>query len=168
MLVVTTNFTNECNECWNVTHGRVLLSSHKIQQLKRHKALLRKLSNRSIPIKQRNIAIHSGSGFASLLPLLRGLIVAGISRLIKRKLLQKYTNNILKHEEKYQQIHLQNYLLMWNFNCYKQNNNFRPRVREPEQIKEISMDSTIQHMEEPQRSRLKRTLYHMSQVRRKH
>ena len=48
------------------------------------------------------------------------------------------------------------------FKLLQQNKNFRPRVREPEQTKEISMDSNIQHMEEPQRSRLKRTLYHMS------
>ena len=73
----------EC--CWNVTHGRASLSSHKIQQLKRHKTLLRKLSNSSIPIKQRKNAIQRGGGFASLLPLLLGPIVEGISRLIKGK-----------------------------------------------------------------------------------
>ena len=56
-----TNFTKAVTECcWNVTHGRAPLSSHKIQQLKLHKALLRKLSNRSIPIKQRKIAIQRG------------------------------------------------------------------------------------------------------------
>ena len=70
-----TKVVTEC--CWNVTHGRAPLSTHKIQQLKRHKALLRKLSSSSIPIKQR--------GFASLLPLLIGPIAAGISRLIKGK-----------------------------------------------------------------------------------
>ena len=80
------DFTKAVSECcWNVTHGRAPLSTHKIQQLKRHKALLRKLSNSSIPIKQRKIAIQRGSGFASLLPLLLGPIVAGISRLIKGK-----------------------------------------------------------------------------------
>ena len=80
------DFTKAVSECcWNVTHGRAPLSAHKIQQLKRHKALLRKLSNSSIPIKQRKIAIQRGSGFASLLPLLLGPIVAGISRLIKGK-----------------------------------------------------------------------------------
>ena len=78
------DFTKAVSECcWNVTHGRAPLSTHEIQQLKRHKALLRKLSNSSIPIKQRKIAIQRGSGFASLLPLLLGPIVAGISRLIK-------------------------------------------------------------------------------------
>ena len=36
------NFTKAVTEyCWNVTHGRAPLSSHKIQQVKRHKALLR-------------------------------------------------------------------------------------------------------------------------------
>ena len=80
------DFTNAVTECcWNVTHGRAPLSTQKIQQLKRHKALLRKLSNSSIPIEQRKIAIQRGSGFASLLPLLLGPIVAGISRLIKGK-----------------------------------------------------------------------------------
>ena len=80
------DFTKAVSECcWNVTYGRAPLSTHKIQQLKRHKALLRKLSNSSIPIKQRKIAIQRGSGFASLLPLLLGSIVAGISRLIKGK-----------------------------------------------------------------------------------
>ena len=35
------NFTKAVTECcWNVTHGRAPLSTHKIQQLKRHKALL--------------------------------------------------------------------------------------------------------------------------------
>ena len=48
------NFTKAVTECcWNVTHGRAPLSTHKIQQLKRHKALLRKLSNSSIPIKEK-------------------------------------------------------------------------------------------------------------------
>ena len=61
-----TKVVTEC--CWNVTHGGAPLSTHKIQQLKRHKALLRTLSNSSIPIKQRKIAIQRGSGFASLLP----------------------------------------------------------------------------------------------------
>ena len=79
------NFTKAVTECcWNVTHGP--LSSHKIQQLKQHKALLRKLSNSSIPIKQRNIAIQSRSGFASLLPLLLVPIVAGISRKMTTKI----------------------------------------------------------------------------------
>ena len=80
------NFTKAVTECcWNVTHWRAPLSTHKIQQLKRHKALLRKLSNSSIPIKQRKLAIQRGSGFVPLLPLLLGPIVAGISRLIKGK-----------------------------------------------------------------------------------
>ena len=80
------NFTKAVTECcWNVTHGTAPLSTHKIQQPKRHKALVRKLSNSFIPIKQRKIAIQRGSGFASLLPLLLGPIVARISRLIKGK-----------------------------------------------------------------------------------
>ena len=80
------NFTKTLTECyWNVTHGRAPFSTNKIQQLKRHNALLRKLSNSSIPIKQRKIAIQRGSGFASLLSLLLGPIVAGISRHIKGK-----------------------------------------------------------------------------------
>ena len=77
------NFTKAVTECcWNVTHGRAPLATHKIQQLKRHKPLLRKLSNSSIHLKQRKIAIQIGSGFASLLSLLLGPIVAGISILI--------------------------------------------------------------------------------------
>ena len=80
------NFTKTVIECcWNVTRGRAPLSTHKIQQLKRNHALLRKLSNSSIPIKQRKIAIQRGSGFVSLLPLLLDPIVAGISRLINGK-----------------------------------------------------------------------------------
>ena len=43
------------------------------------------------------------------------------------------------------------------------NKNLRPRVREPEQKKEISMDSTMHHMQEPQRARIKRTLDHMAE-----
>ena len=49
------------------------------------------------------------------------------------------------------------------FKLLQQNNNLRPRVREPEQKKEISMDSTMHHMQEPQRSRIKRTLDHMAE-----
>ena len=35
------------------------------------------------------------------------------------------------------------------FKLLQQNKNLRPRVREPEQKKEISMDSTMHHMQEP-------------------
>ena len=44
------------------------------------------------------------------------------------------------------------------FKLLQQNKNLRPRVREPEQKKEISMDSTMHHM---QRARIKRTLDHI-------
>ena len=71
--------------CCDPDFTKAVTECCKIQQLKRHKALLRKLSNSSIPIKQRKIAIQRGSGIASLLPLLLGPIVAGISRLIKGK-----------------------------------------------------------------------------------
>ena len=75
------NFTKAVTECcWNVTYGRAPISTHKIQQL-----TLRKLSDSSIAIQQRKIAIQRESGFATLLPLSLGLIVAGISRLIKGK-----------------------------------------------------------------------------------
>ena len=50
----------EC--CWNVTNGRVRLSPHKIRQLKRHKALMRKLSDRSVPVSQKRKVIQTGSG----------------------------------------------------------------------------------------------------------
>ena len=49
------------------------------------------------------------------------------------------------------------------FKLLQQNQNLRPRVREPEQKKEISMDSTMHHMQEPQRARIKRTLDHMAE-----
>ena len=49
------------------------------------------------------------------------------------------------------------------FKLFQQNKNLRPRVREPEQKKIISMDSTIHHMEEPQRAGVKHTLDHMSE-----
>ena len=49
------------------------------------------------------------------------------------------------------------------FKLLQQNKNLRPRVREPEQKKEISMDSTMHHMQEPQRARIKRTLDHMAE-----
>ena len=41
------------------------------------------------------------------------------------------------------------------FKLLQQNKNLRPRVREPEQKKEISMDSTMHHMQEPQRAQHK-------------
>ena len=124
------NFTKTVTECcWNVTHGRAPLSTHKIHQLKRHKALLRKLSNSSIPIKQGKNAIQRGSRFASLLPLLLGHIVAGLSRLIKENDYKNYTNpyrQIDSTRKKYQQIHLQNCLLMWNLNCYNKTRIYAP------------------------------------------
>ena len=56
------DFTRAVTECcWNVTHGRAPLSTHKMQQLKRHKALLRKLSSSSIPIKQRKLLFKEGA-----------------------------------------------------------------------------------------------------------
>ena len=47
------------------------------------------------------------------------------------------------------------------FKLLQQNKNLRPRVREPEQKKE--MGSTMHHMQEPQRARIKRTLDHMAE-----
>ena len=56
------DFTKAVSECcWNVTHGRAPLSTHKIQQLKRHKALLRKLSNSSIPINREKLLFKEGA-----------------------------------------------------------------------------------------------------------
>ena len=80
------NFTRAVGECcWNITNGRVALSPHKIRQLRKHKTLLRKLSDRSVPVSQKQKVIQTGSGFATLLPLLLGPILAGVSSLIKRK-----------------------------------------------------------------------------------
>lgn len=78
-----TRAVSEC--CWNITNGRVPLSPNKIKQLKRHKALLRKLSDKSVPLKQRRSVIQTGSGFASLLPLLIGPIITGVSSLLKKR-----------------------------------------------------------------------------------
>ena len=53
------NFTKAVSECyWNVTYGRVPLSTHKIQQLKRHKALLRKLSVEKWLSKDLSYTLH--------------------------------------------------------------------------------------------------------------
>ena len=80
------NFTKAITECcWNVTNGRTPLTENKVQQLKRHKTLLRKLSSSSVPLKQRTELIQTGSGFAALLPLLLGPIISGVTQLIKRK-----------------------------------------------------------------------------------
>ena len=49
------------------------------------------------------------------------------------------------------------------FKLLQQNKNLRPGVREPEQKKEISMDSTMHHMQEHQRAHIKRTLDHMDE-----
>ena len=49
------------------------------------------------------------------------------------------------------------------FKFLQHNKNLRPRVREPEQKKRISMDSTIYHMQDPQRARIKRTLDRMTE-----
>ena len=49
------------------------------------------------------------------------------------------------------------------FKLLQQNKNLRPRVRETEQKHEISMDSTMHDMQEPQRARIKRTLDYMAE-----
>ena len=46
------------------------------------------------------------------------------------------------------------------FKWLQQNKNLRPRVREPEQKKEMD---TMHHMQEPQRARIKCTLDHMAE-----
>ena len=43
------------------------------------------------------------------------------------------------------------------FKLLQQNKNLRPRVRKPEQKKEISIDSTMHNMQDPQRACIKRT-----------
>ena len=48
------------------------------------------------------------------------------------------------------------------FILLQQNKNLRPRVSEPEQ-KKISIDSTMHHMQEPQRTHIKHTLDHMAE-----
>ena len=48
------------------------------------------------------------------------------------------------------------------FKLLQQNKNLRPRVREPEQEKK-SIDCTMHHMQEPQRTHIKRTLDHMDE-----
>lgn len=78
-----TRAVSEC--CWNITNGRVSLSPNKMHQLKRHKTLLRKLSDKSVPLKEKRSVIQTGSGFASLLPLLIGPIISGVSSLIKKR-----------------------------------------------------------------------------------
>ncbi len=79
------NFTRAIAECcWNIVNQRVQLSSPTRNRLSKHKSILRTLSNTSIPLKRKKTLIQSG-GFAALLPLLIGPIIAGISRLIKRK-----------------------------------------------------------------------------------
>ena len=49
------------------------------------------------------------------------------------------------------------------FKWLQQNKNLRPRVREPTKKKDISMHSTMHHMQEPQRARIKLTLEHMAE-----
>ena len=144
------DFTKAVTECcWNVTHGRAPLSTHKIQQLKRHKALLRKLSNSSIPIKQRKIAIQRGDIQTYKGKMTTKMILIPIDRLKALDKISTDTPAKLSADVE--------------FKLLQQNKNLRPRVREPEQKKEISMDSTMHHMQEPQRARIKHTLDHMAE-----
>ena len=62
---------------------RAPLSTHKTQQLKR--GIVTEIVKQFHSYKTEKIAFQRGRGFASLLPLLLGHIVAGISRLIKGK-----------------------------------------------------------------------------------
>ena len=148
------DFTKAVTECcWNVTHGRAPLSTHKIQQLKRHKALLRKLSNSSIPIKQRKIAIQRGIR----------INITSITRSYSSGDIQTYKGKMTTKMILIPIDRLKALEKNVEFKLLQQNKNLRPRVREPEQKKEISMDSTMHHMQEPQRARIKRTLDHMAE-----
>ena len=142
------DFTKAVTECcWNVTHGRAPLSNHKIQQLKRHKALLRKLSNSSIPIKQKRERIR--------------IIITSITRSYSSGDIQTYKGKMilipidrLKAVEKISTDTPAKLPADVEFKLLPQNKNLRPRVREPEHKKEISTDSTMHHMQEPQRARI--------------
>ncbi len=72
-----------CECCWNIVNQRVQLSQSSKKNLGSYKAILRSLSNKSVPLKKKKALIQSG-GFASLLPFLIGPVIAGITRLLKR------------------------------------------------------------------------------------
>ena len=50
---------------------------------------------------------------------------------------------------------------MWNLNCYNKTRIYAHVLWNQNRKKEIPMDSTMHHMQEPQRARIKRTLDHM-------
>lgn len=72
-----------CECCWNIVNQRVKLTPIQKKKLSRHKTLLRKISTKTTPLQKKKALVQSG-GFASLLPLLIGPIISGISGLLKR------------------------------------------------------------------------------------
>ena len=72
-----------CECCWNVVNKRVKLSPKSQKQLGKHKKILRNISNKSLSLKKKKALIQSG-GFASLLPLLIGPVISGITALLRK------------------------------------------------------------------------------------
>ena len=62
---------------------RVKLNPVSRSKLSKHKKLLRDLSNRSTSLKKKGALVQSG-GFASLIPLLIGPVLTGLSTLLRR------------------------------------------------------------------------------------
>ena len=72
-----------CECCWNIVHQRVKINPINRRRLSKHKTLLRRISNYTLPLKKRKAIIQSG-GFASVLPFLIGPIVSGITALLRK------------------------------------------------------------------------------------
>ena len=131
-----TNFTKAVTECcWNVTHRRAPLSTHKIQQLKQHMTLLRILSNSCIPIKQRKITIQRG-----ICIIITSITITSYSsgdiQTYKGKMTAQMIlipTDRLKALDKISTDTPAKLHADVEFKLLQQNKNLRPRVREPEQ-----------------------------------
>ena len=116
--------------------------------------------NSSIPIKQRKIAIQRGERIRIIITSITWSYSSGDIQTYKGKMTTKMILIPIDRLKALEKISTDTPAKMpadVEFKLLQQNKNLHPRVREPEQKKEISMDSTMHHMQEPQRARIKRT-----------
>ena len=161
------DFTKAVTECcWNVTHGRAPLSTHKIQQLKTTHGILTEIVKQFHSYKTEKKCYSKRERIRIIITSITRSYSSGDIQTYKGKMTTKMILipiDRLKALEKISTDTPAKLPADVEFKLLQQNKNLRPRVREPEQKKEISMDSTMHHMQEPQRARMQCTLDHMAE-----
>ena len=78
------NFTKAiCECCWNLLNKRAPLTPYQKRNLSKHKRLLRLLTDKSVSLKTKRVAVKSG-GFAALLPFLIPPVLSALSSIGKK------------------------------------------------------------------------------------